>query len=249
MYLSLAKVVHPPLLVADDLAVLQLDDTIARRSAGTFQEASRFNSLPATHMRPALGRSSLISRRMKVDLPEPDWPTTKTNSPLPISTETSSRAMTSLPYTFVTWSSLITLRATFRSGAPHGWGVGWSPRGHRPRRDIIKPGGGAPIRGGENAGRAGPGTRSAGVRPLRRSDAGCQSPEGAGQRRQDQDGEAKGGECLAGDLDRGVAVDKADVRLGRHHHHQPGREQPRPLGPLGVPVREVGDFHDVRLAD
>src|SRR6266498_1860661 len=95
---------------------------IARRSAGTFQEASRFNSLPATHMRPALGRSSLISRRMKVDLPEPDWPTTKTNSPLPISTETSSRAMTSLPYTFVTWSSLITLRATFRSGAPHGWG-------------------------------------------------------------------------------------------------------------------------------
>src|SRR6266540_1493373 len=29
MYLSLAKVVHPPLLVADDLAVLQLDDALA----------------------------------------------------------------------------------------------------------------------------------------------------------------------------------------------------------------------------
>jgi hypothetical protein len=70
---------------------------MARRSAGTFQAASRFSSLPATQMRPALGRSSLISRRMNVDLPDPDWPTTKTNSPLAISTETSSRAMTSLP--------------------------------------------------------------------------------------------------------------------------------------------------------
>jgi hypothetical protein len=68
-----------------------------RRRAGTFQEASRFSSLPATQMRPLVGRSSLVSRRRKVDLPEPDWPTTNTNSPLPMSTDTSSRAITSFP--------------------------------------------------------------------------------------------------------------------------------------------------------
>ena len=38
-------------------------------------------SLPATKMRPLVGRSSLLSRRMKVDLPDPDGPTRKTNSP------------------------------------------------------------------------------------------------------------------------------------------------------------------------
>ena len=68
-----------------------------RRSAGTFQVESRLSSLPATQMRPLVGLSSLVSSRRKVDLPEPDWPTTKTNSPLPISTETSSRAITSEP--------------------------------------------------------------------------------------------------------------------------------------------------------
>ena len=31
-------------------------------------------SLPATKMRPCSGVSSLLSRRMKVDLPEPDGP-------------------------------------------------------------------------------------------------------------------------------------------------------------------------------
>src|ERR671920_1794277 len=67
------------------------------------------SSLPATQILPAVGRSSLVSRRRKVDLPEPDWPTTKTNSPLPISTDTSSSASTSFPYDLLTWSSLITI--------------------------------------------------------------------------------------------------------------------------------------------
>src|SRR4029453_12343753 len=93
---------------------------IERRRAGTFQEASRLSSLPATQILPAVGRSSLVSRRRKVDLPEPDWPTTKTNSPLAISTDTSSSASTSFPYDLLTWSSLITgrVRPFARGGCP-----------------------------------------------------------------------------------------------------------------------------------
>ncbi len=60
-----------------------LEDAADRApQAGTFQEARRLSSLPATQIRPEVGRSSLVSRRRKVDLPEPDWPTMKTNSPL-----------------------------------------------------------------------------------------------------------------------------------------------------------------------
>ena len=45
-----------------------------RRRNGTFQLESSPMSLPATKMRPSSGVSSLFSRRMKVDLPEPDGP-------------------------------------------------------------------------------------------------------------------------------------------------------------------------------
>ncbi len=71
---------------------------IERRRAGTFHDCRRFSSLPATQMLPEVGRSSLVSRRRKVDLPEPLWPTTKTNSPFLTSTETSSSAATSGGY-------------------------------------------------------------------------------------------------------------------------------------------------------
>ena len=44
---------------------------------------------------------------MSVDLPLPDCPTTKTNSPFSTSTDTSSRAVTPLRYTLVTACRLI----------------------------------------------------------------------------------------------------------------------------------------------
>ena len=52
-------------------------------------------SLPATKMLPSVGSSSLLRRRMKVDLPEPDAPTRKTNSPFWMSTFALRRAWTS----------------------------------------------------------------------------------------------------------------------------------------------------------
>ena len=60
-----------------------------RRSIGTFERLSRPRSRPPTMMRPLVGSSSFRSSRMIVDLPEPDAPTTKTNSPLSITNETS----------------------------------------------------------------------------------------------------------------------------------------------------------------
>src|SRR5918996_1400279 len=63
--------------------------------------------LPATQMLPRVGSSSFSRRRMNVDLPEPVGPTINTNSPLPISTDTLSRATTLSLYVFVTFSVLI----------------------------------------------------------------------------------------------------------------------------------------------
>jgi hypothetical protein len=45
-------------------------------------------------MRPSVGSISLRSRRIIVDFPDPEAPTTKTNSPLSITNETSSSAVT-----------------------------------------------------------------------------------------------------------------------------------------------------------
>jgi hypothetical protein len=47
-------------------------------------------------MSPFVATSSFRSRRMSVDLPEPDAPTMKTNSPFSTSTDTSSRAIVPL---------------------------------------------------------------------------------------------------------------------------------------------------------
>jgi hypothetical protein len=65
---------------------------IWRRMLGIFQECSRFSSRPATYTRPAVGRCSRRISLRKVDLPDPDAPTRKTNSPFSISTSTSSSA-------------------------------------------------------------------------------------------------------------------------------------------------------------
>ena len=65
-----------------------------RRSIGTFECLSLPRSLPPTRMRPDVGSSSFNSSRMMVDLPEPEAPTTKTNSPLSITNETPSSAVT-----------------------------------------------------------------------------------------------------------------------------------------------------------
>ena len=45
-------------------------------------------------MRPLVGSTSLSRSRMSVDFPEPDAPTTNTNSPLSMTKETPSRALT-----------------------------------------------------------------------------------------------------------------------------------------------------------
>jgi len=49
-------------------------------------------SWPATMMVPEVGTSSRSSNRMNVDLPEPECPTMKTNSPCAISQSTSHSA-------------------------------------------------------------------------------------------------------------------------------------------------------------
>ena len=50
---------------------------------------------------------------------------------------------------------------------------------------------------------------------------------------------------LAGLVGRRAAVVEGDVVAGRDHHHQVGGHPPRPLGPAGLPVGEVGhlDLH------
>ena len=70
---------------------------ISRRMAGTFQLCSLFSSRPATNTLPLLERCSRRIRRRKVDLPEPEGPTRKTNSPLSMSTDTSERAARRCP--------------------------------------------------------------------------------------------------------------------------------------------------------
>lgn len=65
---------------------------ILRRSPGTFQLCRRLRSLPATKMRPLVARYSRSTSLMKVDLPEPELPTRKTNSPLSMVTFTSDSA-------------------------------------------------------------------------------------------------------------------------------------------------------------
>ncbi len=59
---------------------------------GTFQFDRRARSLPSTWTVPWLARSSRRMSRRNVDLPEPEEPTRKTNSPFSISRDTSLRA-------------------------------------------------------------------------------------------------------------------------------------------------------------
>ena len=63
-------------------------------------------SLPLTTTRPLLGVTSCSSSLMIVDLPEPDGPMKKTNSPFSIETDTSSSdGRDAFGYVFVTCSS------------------------------------------------------------------------------------------------------------------------------------------------
>src|SRR5580693_2265704 len=80
-----------------------------RRRCGTFQLVRRARSLPATWIRPSVGRSSFSTSRRKVDLPDPDGPTRKTNSPFSTSRVTfSSAGRLWLGYVLVTLSKWIT---------------------------------------------------------------------------------------------------------------------------------------------
>jgi hypothetical protein len=65
---------------------------MVRRSFGTFHLLIVFSVLPFTMTVPEVGVSSLSRSRKKVDFPEPEDPIRKTNSPLSISVDTSSRA-------------------------------------------------------------------------------------------------------------------------------------------------------------
>ena len=76
---------------------------ILRRKYGTFHGARVPTSLPATQISPSSVRSSLVTSRKKVVLPEPEGPTMNTNSPRGMSTVTSRRAATGPLYVLVTW--------------------------------------------------------------------------------------------------------------------------------------------------
>src|SRR4051795_3737592 len=52
-----------------------------RREEGILERGTWARSWPATVIEPKVGSDSLISSRTSVDLPEPEAPTTKTNSP------------------------------------------------------------------------------------------------------------------------------------------------------------------------
>src|ERR1700754_3245585 len=70
-------------------------------------------------MSPWVGVSSASSRRMNVDLPEPDGPIRKTNSPLSILSETLSRAGRAEDlYSLLTWSRVIITARQCSGGAP-----------------------------------------------------------------------------------------------------------------------------------
>ena len=81
---------------------------ISRRSCGTLRSGRRDSSRPATKTDPDVAFSSRSARRSRVDLPEPDWPTTKTNSPRSTSRDTPSTAGRVVRgYFFVTVSNKI----------------------------------------------------------------------------------------------------------------------------------------------
>jgi len=55
-----------------------------RRRCGTLERDSLATSCPSTMTRPVDGSSSLMRSRFSVDLPAPEEPTAKTNSPAPM---------------------------------------------------------------------------------------------------------------------------------------------------------------------
>ena len=65
-----------------------------RRRSGTLEPLRRPRSRPPTMILPPVGSTSFSRSRMSVDLPDPDAPTTKTNSPFSITKETPSSAVT-----------------------------------------------------------------------------------------------------------------------------------------------------------
>ena len=81
---------------------------ISRRSMGTRRSGRVRSSRPATSTVPEVARSSRMARRSMVDLPEPELPTMKTNSPRSTSSDTSDRAgRVALGWVFVTASNRI----------------------------------------------------------------------------------------------------------------------------------------------
>src|SRR3954451_11464509 len=84
---------------------------MVRRSLGTCHLLIVFSVLPLTTIVPEVGVSSLSSNRRNVDFPEPEDPMRKTNSPLSILVDTSSRAGRPLAgYSLVTCCNSITRR-------------------------------------------------------------------------------------------------------------------------------------------
>src|SRR3954447_16726565 len=88
-------------------------------------------TLPATKIRPFSGDSSLFRRRSIVDLPEPDGPTRKTNSPFWMSALASRSATTSPLYAFVTFSSLIMGGSLVQTGCRATVDLAWGREGGR----------------------------------------------------------------------------------------------------------------------
>ena len=145
--------------------------------------------MPRTWTEPWDGRSSRRMSRSNVDLPEPEAPTRKTNSPFSISRVQSSRAgRVWVGYSLVTLSNLITRRrpesGAGRAQVGHGRHRVYVRREVAPvRRDAARPGWNAPAAGGSACPSAGAGVADGVVCAADHEDAAeGQQPQGEHQR-------------------------------------------------------------------
>ena len=107
-------------LVGQQLEVLEDAADVAAQVAAPSTGSSWPMSLPATQMRPPSGSSSLVSRRRKVDLPEPDGPDEEDELALLRCRRRRRGARRSMPlYDLVTFSS----RIMSANGASRGAGT------------------------------------------------------------------------------------------------------------------------------
>src|SRR5690242_6855055 len=100
-----------------------------RRKYGMAADSSRAMLRPLMRICPRVGRSAQKMRRKSVDLPAPDGPVRKTNSPFGMSSVRSTSAWASAAYDLYTWKSWIKDPSQRRPRSP----VKRLRLGHRPQ--------------------------------------------------------------------------------------------------------------------